>query len=56
MEYRNIIEDNYYRVSQIYRNTIEKETGNIINKELIWDNHSLVMFDYTLIPKDQIKV
>lgn len=48
--------DNYYRVSQIYRNTIEKDTGNIINKELIWDNHSLVMFDYNLIPKEQIKV
>lgn len=48
--------DKYYRISKIYRNTIEKETGNIQNKELIWDNHSLVMFDYNLIPKEQIKV
>ena len=48
--------DKYYRVSKIYRNTIEKETGNIQNKELIWDNHSLVMFDYNLIPKEQIKI
>lgn len=47
--------DDYYRISQIYRNTIERGTGNVINKELIWDNHSLVMFDYNLIPKDQIK-
>lgn len=48
--------DDYYRISQIYRTTIEKETGNVINKELIWNNHSLVMFDHNLIPKEQIKV
>lgn len=48
--------DKYYRISKIYRNTIEKETGNIQSKELIWDNCSLVMFDYNLIPKEQIKV
>ena len=47
--------ENYYRVSKIYRNTIEKSTGNIINKELIWDNHSKVMYDYNLIPKELIK-
>lgn len=47
--------DKYYRISQIYRNTIERETGNIIKKELIWDNHSMVMFDYDLIPKELIK-
>ena len=47
--------DKYYRVSQIYRDKIEKETGNIIKKELIWDNHSMVMFDYDLIPKELIK-
>lgn len=47
--------DKYYRISKIYRNTIEKDTGNIINKELIWDNHSLVMFDYYLIPKELIR-
>ena len=47
--------DKYYRISQIYRNTIEKKTGDIIEKELIWDNHSMVMFDYDLIPKELIK-
>lgn len=47
--------DKYYRNSKIYRNTIEKNTGNIIDKELIWDNHSLVMFDYDLIPKELIR-
>lgn len=45
----------YYRVSKIYRNTIDKATEKNINKELIWDNHSLVMFDYHLIPKELIK-
>ncbi len=44
--------DKYYRVSKIYKNTIEKSTGNALNKELIWDNHSLVMYDYDLIPKE----
>lgn len=47
--------DKYYRISQIYRNTIEKKSGDIIEKELIWDNHSMVMFDYDLIPKELIK-
>ena len=49
-------DDKYYRVSKIYRNTIEKSTGNMLNKELIWDNHSMVMFNYDLIPKEQIRV
>ena len=45
----------YYRVSKIYRETYDKKTGEQVNKELIWDNHSMVMFDYDLIPKDQIQ-
>ena len=49
-------DDKYYRVSKIYRKTTDKVTGELINKELIWDNHSLVMFDYDLIPKEQIRV
>lgn len=47
--------DKYYRSSKIYRNAIEKSTGNLLNKELIWDNHSMVMYDYDLIPKNLIK-
>ena len=47
-------DEKYYRVSKIYRNTIDKSNDEIINKELIWDNHSLVMFDYNLIPKEEI--
>lgn len=45
----------YYRVSKIYKNTIDKSTDKAINKELIWDNNSLVMFDHALIPKELIK-
>ena len=47
--------EKYYRVSKIYRNVINKDTNEIINKELIWDNHSQVMFNYELIPKELIK-
>lgn len=47
--------DNYYRVSQIYRNKIEKATGKVLEKKLILDNHSKVMYDYNLIPKELIK-
>ena len=48
-------EDGYYRISQVYRITIDKETNEEINKELILDNHSKVMYDYELIPKEQIR-
>jgi vancomycin resistance protein VanW len=46
--------DKYYRNSQIYKVTYDKK-GKQINKKLILNNHSEVMFDYSLIPKDQIK-
>lgn len=45
----------YYRKSKIYRKVIEKATDKTLKKELILDNHSEVMYDYSLIPKDQIK-
>lgn len=47
--------DKYYRNSKIYREVIDKETNNILKKELVLDNHSEVMYDYSMIPKDQIK-
>ncbi len=61
----NLVEENhhfqkegekYYRTSKIYREITEKKTGNILDKELILDNHSEVMYDYNLIPKEQIKL
>ena len=47
--------DKYYRISQVYRLIIDRNTNKEIEKELILDNHSAVMYDYSLIPKDQIK-
>ena len=44
-------EDNghYYRISKIYRETMDRETGEVVKKELKWDNRSRVMFDPELI-------
>ncbi len=44
----------FYRISKIYREVIDRKTGEVVKKELKWDNHSRVMFDYSLIPEDQI--
>lgn len=62
-DYRLIEEDHhfhkegekYYRVSKIYREVLRKSTEDIVAKELVWDNHSEVMYDYELIPKEQIQ-
>ncbi|MBR4365945.1 MAG: VanW family protein [Bacteroidaceae bacterium] len=45
----------FYRVSKIYRETLDRATEEVKTKELIWDNHSEVMFDYSLIPKELIR-
>ena len=45
----------YYRISKIYKVTYDNLTGDISEKKLVLDNHSEVMFDYALIPKDQIR-
>lgn len=47
--------DKYYRVSKIYRNIIDRATKEILDKELVLDNHSEVMYDYALIPQEQIR-
>ncbi len=46
--------ESYYRISQVYRIVIDRLTNEELYKELILDNHSLVMYDYNLIPKDEI--
>ena len=45
----------FYRISQVYRLVIDRKTNKEIKKELILDNHSEVMYDYSLIPKEQIR-
>lgn len=47
--------ERYFRVSKIYRETIDKKTDKLVKRELLLDNHSEVMYDYGLIPKDLIK-
>ena len=47
--------DKFFRVSKIFRAVKDRKTGEEVGKELIWDNHSEVMFDYDLIPADQIR-
>ncbi len=43
----------FYRVSKVYRITLDRER-RIMRRELILDNHSKVMYDYSLIPDNQI--
>lgn len=47
--------EKYYRSSRIYRETVDKETGRTVRRELVLDNHSEVLFDYALIPPEQIR-
>ena len=48
-------EDAWYRNSKVYRIVINRETGEETAKELILNNHSKVMYDPALIPKEQIR-
>ncbi|MCR5123210.1 MAG: YqeG family HAD IIIA-type phosphatase [Ruminococcus sp.] len=45
----------FYRISKIYKLTIDKATNEVVKKDLVRDNHSEVMFDYDLIPKELIR-
>lgn len=47
--------EKYYRVSKIYRQAWDKETNAPVEKKLILNNHSEVMFDPSLIPSEQIR-
>ncbi len=46
----------YYRNSKVYKLIYDKKNNKLLNKELILKNHSKVMYDYNLIPKEQIMV
>lgn len=48
--------DTYYRVSQIYRDIIDKKTNTVIARELLLNNHSKVMYDSSLIPSNEIMI
>lgn len=49
------VDKDYYRNNEIYRETIDKNTGKVINRELIIRNHSKVMYDYRYIPGEMIQ-
>ena len=64
-KYKIVEEDNhytkeedgiFYRNSKVYRIITDKESKQEIKKELILDNHSKVMYDYNLIPKEEIRM
>ena len=64
-KYKIIEEDNhyakdedgvFYRNSKVFRIITNKETNEEVKRELILNNHSKVMYDYELIPKEQIRV
>lgn len=49
-----VLEDGeYFRISQVYRLTLDRER-RVLRRELVLDNHSRVMYDYSLIPEGQI--
>lgn len=48
------VDNDYYRNNEIYRETIDKNTGNVISKELIVRNHSKVMYDSKYIPSEMM--
>lgn len=47
--------DKYYRISKIYKEVTDRLSGKVLDKTLVLDNHSEVMFDYALIPEEQIR-
>ncbi|MDF2672311.1 MAG: VanW family protein [Clostridiales bacterium] len=49
------VDKDYYRNNEIYRETIDKNTGNVINKELIVMNHAKVVYDIKHIPGEVIQ-
>lgn len=48
--------DKYYRCSKLYRTVSDSRTGELLEKTLIWDNHSEVVFDPKLIPQELLRV
>lgn len=52
--FRKERDGSYYRVSNIFRLVKDRQSGEVIQKELKWNNHSKVMFDPSLLPQDFI--
>ena len=52
--FRREDDGHYYRCSRIYRETLDSITREVVHRELMWDNHSRVMYDAALIPQEWI--
>lgn len=48
--------EKYYRVSKIYKQVTDAVTGEEVDRVLVRDNHSEVMFDPVLIPREQLHI
>lgn len=46
----------YYRRSKLFRTVTDRATGELLEKELIWDNRSKVVFDAALIPTELLRM
>ncbi|MGN0638745.1 MAG: VanW family protein [Huintestinicola sp.] len=46
--------EDYFRCSLVYRDVFDRESGELVRTELILTNHSKVMYDHSLIPKEEI--
>lgn len=47
--------EKFFRVSRIYKRTTDRRSGEMVDRELVWDNHSEVMFDHSQIPAELIR-
>lgn len=47
--------EKYYRISEVYRLVYDRKSGEELRKELILQNHSEVLYDYSLIPVAEIR-
>ena len=45
--------EDWFRVSQVYREVLDRATGEVVGRELVLDNHSRVMYDPALIPQEE---
>ena len=39
-------------MSQVYREVLDRATGEVVGRALVLDNHSRVMYDPALIPQE----
>jgi len=47
--------DGWYRCSRVWQEVTSRETGELLSRTLVLENHSRVLFDPALIPPDQVR-